>query len=154
MDVLEALGEMRAERRSVALVVDEHGGVAGILSLKDLLEPLVGDLTDELAGTEEPEVVRVDAERWLVDGQITIDDLDEAIGLAPPRGRLRDPGRLPLRPAGPDPRRGRRSSRSTAGASRSRPWTSAASTRCWSAACKRSEAEAEGMTDRVPRGLW
>ena len=70
MDVLEALGEMRAHRRSVALVVDEHGGVDGILSLKDLLEPLVGDLTDELAGEEEPEVVRVDASRWLVDGQI------------------------------------------------------------------------------------
>ena len=49
LDVLEALAQMRAERRSVALVVDEHGGVAGILSLKDLLEPLVGDLTDELA---------------------------------------------------------------------------------------------------------
>jgi CBS domain containing-hemolysin-like protein len=81
MDVLEALSEMRAQTRSVALVVDEHGGVAGILSLKDLLEPLVGDLTDELASTEEPEVVRVDAERWLVAGQITIDDLEEAIGL-------------------------------------------------------------------------
>jgi CBS domain containing-hemolysin-like protein len=86
MDVLEALSEMRAEQRSVALVVDEHGGVAGILSLKDLLEPLVGDLTDELAGTEEPEVVRVDASRWLVSGQITIDDLDEAIGLRLPDG--------------------------------------------------------------------
>jgi len=86
MDVLEALSEMRAERRSVALVVDEHGGVAGILSLKDLLEPLVGDLTDELAGTEEPQVVRVDAERWLINGQITIDDLDEAIGWLLPDG--------------------------------------------------------------------
>jgi len=86
MDVLEALGEMRAQRRSVALVVDEHGGVAGILSLKDLLEPLVGDLTDELAGEEEPEVVRVDASRWLVDGQITLDDLAESLGLVLPEG--------------------------------------------------------------------
>ena len=86
LDVLEALAEMRAEHRSVALVVDEHGGVAGILSLKDLLEPLVGDLTDELASAEEPQVVRVDARRWLVDGQITLDDLAEAIGLALPDG--------------------------------------------------------------------
>ena len=86
LDVLEALGELREERRSVALVVDEHGGVSGILSLKDLLEPLVGDLTDELAGEDEPEVVRVDAERWLVEGQITLDDLAEAIGLALPDG--------------------------------------------------------------------
>ncbi len=86
LDVLEALAQMRAERRSVALVVDEHGGVAGILSLKDLLEPLVGDLTDELASAEEPQVVRVDARRWLVDGQITLDDLSEEIGLELPDG--------------------------------------------------------------------
>ena len=86
LDVLEALAEMRAERRSVALVVDEHGGVAGILSLKDLLEPLVGDLTDELASAEEPQVVRVDANRWLVDGQTTLDDLAEETGLALPDG--------------------------------------------------------------------
>ena len=86
MDVLEALAELRVEQRSVALVVDEYGGVAGILSLKDLLEPLVGDLVDELADDEEPEVIRVDAERWLVDGQITLDDLAEALGLALPDG--------------------------------------------------------------------
>lgn len=86
MDVLEALADMRAERRSVALVIDEYGGVAGILSLKDLLEPLVGDLTDELADAEEPEVVRVDADRWLVDGQITLDDLADELDLALPDG--------------------------------------------------------------------
>ncbi len=86
MDVLEALSEMRAEHRSVALVVDEYGGVAGILSLKDLLQPLVGDLTDELATPDEPEVVRVDATRWLVDGQITLDDLAEELGLVLPDG--------------------------------------------------------------------
>jgi CBS domain containing-hemolysin-like protein len=86
MDILEALGEMRSERRSVALVVDEHGGVAGILSLKDLLEPLVGDLTDELADAEEPQVVRVDAERWLVDGQITLDDLADELHITLPEG--------------------------------------------------------------------
>lgn len=86
LDVLEALGEMRAEHRSVALVVDEHGGVSGLVSLKDLLGALVGDLTDELAAADEPEVVRVDAQRWLVDGQITLDDLAEQIGLALPDG--------------------------------------------------------------------
>ena len=86
INVLEALTEMRSERRSVALVVDEHGGVAGILSLKDLLEPLVGDLTDELADIEGPKVVRVDADRWLVDGQITLDDLATTLGLTLPDG--------------------------------------------------------------------
>jgi CBS domain containing-hemolysin-like protein len=86
IDVLEALSEMRAKRRSVALVVDEYGGVAGIVSLKDLLEPLVGDLTDELANVDDPEVSRIDATRWLVNGQITLDDLADEIGLDLPDG--------------------------------------------------------------------
>ena len=86
IDVLEALGEMRANRRSVALVLDEHGGVTGILSLKDLLEPLVGDLTDELADEEEPQIAQIDETRWLCDGQITLDDLANAIGLELPEG--------------------------------------------------------------------
>lgn len=86
MDVLEALSELRAKRRSVALVVDEYGGVAGILSLKDLLEPLVGDLIDEFEDTDEHEVSRIDATRWLVDGQITLDDLADKLGLNLPGG--------------------------------------------------------------------
>jgi putative hemolysin len=86
MDVLEALSELRAKRRSVALVVDEYGGVAGILSLKDLLEPLVGDLIDEFEDTDEHEVSRIDATRWLVDGQITLDDLADKLGLNLPDG--------------------------------------------------------------------
>lgn len=86
LGLIEALTEMRSGRRSVALVVDEHGGVAGIVSLKDLLEPLVGDLTDELAGEEEPEVIRVDAARWLVNGQISLDGLADETGLALPDG--------------------------------------------------------------------
>lgn len=86
MDVLEALSELRAKRRSVALVVDEYGGVAGILSLKDLLEPLVGDLIDEFEETDDHEVSRIDATRWLVDGQITLDDLADKIGLNLPDG--------------------------------------------------------------------
>ncbi len=86
LGLIEALTEMRSGRRSVALVVDEHGGVAGIVSLKDLLEPLVGDLTDELAGEDEPDVIRVDASRWLVNGQISLDDLADETGLGLPDG--------------------------------------------------------------------
>lgn len=86
MDVLGALAAMQAQHRSVALVVDEHGGVAGILSVKDLLEPLVGEMRDELEAPEEPKVTRIDAERWLVDGQATLDEVTAALALTLPEG--------------------------------------------------------------------
>jgi CBS domain containing-hemolysin-like protein len=86
LGVLEALADMRKHRRAVAVVVDEYGGVAGILTVKDLLEPLVGDLHDEFDGEEEPLIVRVDGSRWLVDGQINVDEVSERLGMDLPDG--------------------------------------------------------------------
>ena len=66
--VLDVLADMRRDRRAFAVVVDEYGGVAGVLTVKDLLAALVGDLHDEFDHGGEPEIVRVDGTRWLVDG--------------------------------------------------------------------------------------
>ena len=84
--VLEALAEMRRHRRAVAVVVDEYGGVAGMLTVKDLLEPLVGELHDEFDEEEEAHIVRVDSSRWLIDGQTNVDDVRERIGIEIPEG--------------------------------------------------------------------
>jgi len=86
LGVLEALADMRKHRRAVAVVVDEHGGVAGLLTVKDLLEPLVGDLSDEFDEVEEAPIVRVDDTRWLIDGQTNVDDVRERIGIDIPDG--------------------------------------------------------------------
>jgi magnesium and cobalt transporter len=86
LGVLEALADMRKHRRAVAVVVDEYGGVAGFLTIKDLLEPLVGDLHDEFDAEEEPAIVRVDGTRWLVDGQTNIDVMNERLGMNVPDG--------------------------------------------------------------------
>jgi magnesium and cobalt transporter len=86
LGVLEALADMRKQRRAVAVVVDEYGGVAGMLTVKDLLEPLVGDLHDEFDEEEEPTMVRVDATRWLIDGQTNVDDVRERLGMEIPDG--------------------------------------------------------------------
>jgi putative hemolysin len=59
--------------------------VAGVLTIKDLLEPLVGDLVDEFDAEEEPAVVRVDRTRWLVDGRASLDDV-RALGVTIPDG--------------------------------------------------------------------
>ncbi len=68
---------MRRQRRAFAVVVDEHGGVEGVLTVKDLLGALVGDLADEFDPDDEPEMVRVDGNRWLVDGRMSVDDLED-----------------------------------------------------------------------------
>jgi CBS domain containing-hemolysin-like protein len=86
LGVLEALADMRQHRRAVAVVVDEYGGVAGILTVKDLLEPLVGDLHDEFDEVEEAPIVRVDNTRWLIDGQTNVDDVRDRIGIEIPDG--------------------------------------------------------------------
>jgi magnesium and cobalt transporter len=86
LGVLEALADMRRHRRQVAVVVDEYGGVAGLLTVKDLLEPLVGELHDEFDEDEESEMVRVDNTRWLLDGQTNVDDVRERLGIEIPDG--------------------------------------------------------------------
>jgi CBS domain containing-hemolysin-like protein len=86
LGVLEALADMRKRRRAVAVVVDEYGGVAGLLTVKDLLEPLVGDLHDEFDQDEEARIVRVDGQRWLIDGQTNVDDVRERLGVDIPEG--------------------------------------------------------------------
>jgi CBS domain containing-hemolysin-like protein len=84
--VLEALADMRKRHRAVAVVVDEYGGVAGLLTVKDLLEPLVGDLHDEFDQNEEARIVRVDGQRWLIEGQTNVDDVRERLGVDIPEG--------------------------------------------------------------------
>jgi putative hemolysin len=84
--VLEVLSEMRRQRRAFAVVVDEHGGVEGVLTVKDLLGALVGDLPDEFDPDDEPEVVRVDGSRWLVDGRMSVDDVRDRLDINLPEG--------------------------------------------------------------------
>jgi len=94
LGVLEALADLRKHRRAVAVVVDEYGGVAGLLTIKDLLEPLVGDLHDEFDEAEESHIVRVDNTRWLIDGQTNVDDVRERLGIDIPDGEYVNLGGL------------------------------------------------------------
>jgi len=84
--VLDALAEMRHRRRAFAVVVDEHGGIAGVLTVKDLLEPLVGQLHDEFDPEEEPSIVQVDGVRWLIDGRTSVDEARARLDLDIPEG--------------------------------------------------------------------
>jgi CBS domain containing-hemolysin-like protein len=74
------LGEMQASRLHQMIVVDEYGEVAGLVTIEDLLEELVGEITDE---TDEDETFispRADG-GWDVDARLSVDDLAEAAGV-------------------------------------------------------------------------
>ena len=58
---IEVLADMRRGRRGIAVVVDEYGGFSGILTIKDLVSELVGDLRDEFDRSASPAVLRIDA---------------------------------------------------------------------------------------------
>lgn len=84
--LLELLAEMRKARRGFAVVVDEYGGVAGVLTINDLVSELVGDLQDEYDESQPAEIERVDQSRWLVDGSTSVDDVSEQTGAPIPEG--------------------------------------------------------------------
>jgi putative hemolysin len=83
---LEILADMRRRRRGFAVVVDEYGGFAGVITVNDLVSELVGDLRDEFDRTTSPAILRIDARRYLVDGACAVDEVAEGLGVAIPAG--------------------------------------------------------------------
>lgn len=81
----QALMEMRHRRSHMALVVDEHGGVSGIITLEDLVEELVGELVDEHDPIS-PGVTAMGPGRYRLPGMLRPDEVVEAIGAVLPEG--------------------------------------------------------------------
>lgn len=82
LDVL--LEDMRLARAHLVLVVDEHGGTAGVLSLEDVLEELVGEIEDEFDPDDAHGVAREGV--WVVDGLMRRDEVERSTGLVLPEG--------------------------------------------------------------------
>ena len=76
---------MKKNKESIAIVLDEYGGVRGLVTFTDLVECLVGEFAenDEDEETVEP-IVSIDEHSWQINGTVTIADLEEAIGLEIP----------------------------------------------------------------------
>ena len=83
--VMSALSEMRRDRAHLAIVVDEYGGTAGIVTLEDLVEELIGDIQDEY-DEEEHASRRLRTGEIEVDGLINLDDFAEQTGIELPDG--------------------------------------------------------------------
>ena len=76
----ELLREMRKNNIRMAIVVDEYGGVAGLVTIEDLVEEIVGEIDDE---HEKAEVVRESDHSYIVPGNMDVDRLDELLGTRP-----------------------------------------------------------------------
>ena len=75
------LKRMQKRKLSFAVIVDDHGGTSGIVTIEDLVEQIVGDLYDEYDPPDDViEIRRLGENRWRVPGEATIDDVNEAVG--------------------------------------------------------------------------
>src|SRR5215469_5063260 len=83
--VLSALSEMRRERAHLAIVADEYGGTAGIVTLEDLVEELIGDITDEY-DTAQAAATKLPRGEVEVDGLLNLDEFAEQTGIELPEG--------------------------------------------------------------------
>ena len=70
----------------MAIVIDEHGGVSGLITLEDALEEIVGEITDE-TDKDEPRIVTIKAGEWIVPGNSDTEDVNEKIPMNIPESK-------------------------------------------------------------------
>ena len=101
------LREFRAARNHMAIVVNEYGGVAGLVTIEDVLEQIVGDIEDEYDFDEDADnIIREQAGRWRVKAQTPVADFNETLGASLPEGDYDTVGGLLIQRFGRLPKRG------------------------------------------------
>ena len=75
------LVEMRQASINIAIVLDEYGETAGLITLEDLLEEIVGEIHDEYDENEEEFVRQINDREYIIEGSMNLDDLNDSLGL-------------------------------------------------------------------------
>lgn len=82
MNALRVLQTMQKQRVHLAVVVDEYGGTVGLVTLEDLLEEIVGDMSDEYEPAELPDILPLANGSYDIDGEMPLDDVAEVLDLS------------------------------------------------------------------------
>lgn len=77
------LREFKRRHCHIAIAIDEYGGIAGIITMEDIIEEIVGDIQDEF-DNEREDILSIGKNVWLCDARVDLDDLNETIGAAFP----------------------------------------------------------------------
>ncbi len=77
----ELFRQMQQNKSHFAVVLDEYGGLAGIITISDLLEEIVGDLDNDSEDDEEADIVQLDANTWRIKGSVDIELVSETLGV-------------------------------------------------------------------------
>ena len=75
--ISDALVKMQRESVHIALIIDEYGGTAGMITMEDILEEIVGEIRDEFDEDEELDIIKVDDNIYHINGRVLLDDLED-----------------------------------------------------------------------------
>jgi CBS domain containing-hemolysin-like protein len=80
LPVKKLLKEMQKQNAHIVMLLDEYGGTAGMITIEDVLEEIVGEIRDEFDTEEKPEIERFEDKRIIVDGKVPISDINDIFG--------------------------------------------------------------------------
>jgi putative hemolysin len=83
----DLLAELREKKVHLAIVVDEYGGTAGLVTIEDIIEEIVGEISDEYEAAEPPPIRRIDERTVEADARVRIDELNEELNIDLPEGK-------------------------------------------------------------------
>ena len=82
--IIEILKEFKSKKVHIALVLDEYGGIGGVVTIEDLLEEIVGEIRDEFDNEEEESIIEIDENRYEIDAMLDIETINKSLNIELP----------------------------------------------------------------------